>query len=192
MTVLEAVNISKTPVFMNKGAIKAAQDMLAPSEEVIWAQTSNVYADPVRGELSTDIKISDTNALPGVVVVTDRRILFVYKMLSNSSSKEVRISDIRSIDTKANFTFEVIRIVGTSSMIVTYAKRQVIANLKNAINDAISKQKTNHTPSATQVANYDTLDTSDIEQLQALKQLYDSGVLTAEEFAAKKAQILDL
>ena len=189
MTVLEAVKKSKTPIFLNKKAVDTAQQMLAPEEDVIWAQISNVYQHPIWGELKTEVKISDTDVLPGVVVVTTQRILFVYHILNNYSSKEVRIADIRAIDSKVNFTLEVLRIAGTSSMIVTYAKRHIIAKLRDAINEAIAEKNT-QMPAQTTVDK--ALEASDIQQLQALKQLYDTGVITAEEFAAKKAQILNL
>lgn len=84
---------------MVKGAIKAAQKMISPSEEILWAQMGQIYTKPTSDELITDFKELNSNNLTGVI---------------------------------------------------------------------------------------------DVEQLQSLKQLYDAGVITAEEFAAKKAQILNL
>lgn len=191
MTVAEAVQRSKTPTIMMKSSIKTAQSLISPSEEIIWAQVSNVYQKPVRGALSTEIG-SVSDSLAGVIVVTNERILFVHKMLSNYVSKEVYISDIRSIDAKASLTYEVLRVVGTSDMIVTFAKRNIIAALRNAINQGIIIESTAKSPSLIQTTDDTALQKSDIEQLQALKLLYDSGVITAEEFAAKKAQILNL
>lgn len=194
MTVLEAVKRSGTPTFLHKGAIKSAQDMLLSGEDVVWAQTSNIYKSPIPGELSTQIELANSDMLPGVLVVTNQRILFVYNILGSSSSREIRISDIRSLDTKANFTIEVLRIVGTSNMIVTFAKRQVMAGLRNAINAVIARENAQHasSPAPAQTTEDNALDSSDVQQLQSLKQLYDAGVITAEEFATKKAQILGL
>lgn len=194
MTVLDAVKRSGTTTFLYKSAIKSAQDIISSGENVIWAQTANIYKNPILGELSTEIELVNSDLLPGVIVVTDRRILFVYSMLGSSTTKEIRISDIRTLDAKANFTREVLRIVGTSNMIVTFAKRQVMAGLKNAINEAIARKNIQRTPTSAsaQTTDNDALEASDIQQLQALKQLYDTGVITAEEFAAKKAQILNL
>lgn len=191
MTVAEAVQRSKTPTFMMRSSIKAAQSLISPSEEIVWAQVSNVYQEPVRGALSAEIG-SVSDSLAGVIVVTNERILFVHKMLSNYVSKDIYISDIRSIDVKASLTYEVLRIVGTSDMIVTFAKRNIIAALRNAINQEIAIKSTAISPSFLQTTDDAALQKSYIEQLQALKQLYDSGVITAEEFAAKKAQILNL
>lgn len=191
MTVAEAVQRSKTTTFMMRSSIKTAQSLISPSEKIVWAQVSNVYQEPVRGALSAEIG-SVSNSLAGVIVVTSERILFVHKMLSNYVSKDIYISDIRSIDVKASLTYEVLRIVGTSDMIVTFAKRNIIAALRNAINQEIAIKSTASSPSFLQTTDDTALQKSYIEQLQALKQLYDSGVITAEEFAAKKAHILNL
>ena len=190
MTVLDAVKQSGTYLFTHKGSVRAAQEMIAPTEELLWAQTSNVNTGSVHGELSTSYKVTDSDILPGVVVVTTRRVFFAYSMLGNSNYKEIRISDIRSLDSKSTLATEVLRIVGTTSMLVIFQKRKVIAKLKDAINEAISRRDSD--AAAFQHSSDDLLQASDIQQLQALKQLYDSGIITAEEFAAKKAQILNL
>lgn len=182
MTVLEAVERSKTPHFMVKGAIKAAENMISPSENIIWAQGANVCKAAIRGPLPDDP--AKSASLAGVLVVTDQRILFVQRSLGLGVTKEVQISDIRSIDSKAGPIWETLRIVGTSDLIVTYHNRKVMPSLRAAINEAIARKDAAKAPAPAQ--------SSDIEQLQALKQLYDTGVLTAEEFAAKKAQILKL
>jgi hypothetical protein len=187
MTVSEAVDRSKTSPAMSKGSIKAAQKMISPSEEIIWAMTSNVYTDPVTGELS--IQAYTKGMLAGVIVVTDQRILFVNNVLGRGTSKEVRLSDIRSIDSRSGNILECLRIVGTTNMIVTTNSSQNIQELRNAINEAIARK---NTQMPAQTADDNALEASDIQQLQALKQLYDTGVITAEEFAAKKAQILNL
>ena len=79
-----------------------------------------------------------------------------------------------------------------SNMMITFGNIDIISHFRKAINDALEKR---NAPQAAVPANSpddNELSNSDVEQLQALKQLYDSGVLTAEEFAAKKAQILNL
>lgn len=192
MTVLEAVKNSKTLVFMHKGAIMAAQEIIFPSEEVIWAMTSNVATGPVYGELNTDFGFVAGDEVPGVIVVTDQRIIFVYRVMGRGSSKEIPLSTIRSIDTKTSIQFDAIRIVGVSDMIVTKGKRKQITNFRNAINKALSRINTTTPPAPSQMSTDNDLHDSDIAQLQSLKQLYDAGVITAEEFAAKKAQILNL
>ena len=188
MTVLDAVKQSETSYIMSKGSIKLAQKLLSSSETILWALVSNVYSDPVRGELSTVGYVK--GMLYGVIVVTDQRILFVNSVLGRATTKEIRLSDIRSIDAKTGSVFACLRIIGSSSMIVTTNSTSHIIKLKNAINEALSRRDSG--TAACQHSSDDSLQASDIQQLQTLKQLYDSGIITAEEFTAKKAQILNL
>ncbi len=191
MTVLEAVEQSKSYNVLNKPAIKIAQTQLSLSENVLCALVCNIYTDPVRGELSTKLP-SIMKVLPGVLVVTNLRIFFVSNQIGKRTIREIPLSSIRSIDSKANYVFEFLRISGITNMIVTYGGIDLISHLRNAINEALEKRNAPQAAApAPQPADND-LSSADIEQLQALKQLYDTGVLTEEEFAAKKAQILGL
>jgi hypothetical protein len=191
MTVLEAVAKSKTSTFLNKGSVKAAQKMISPSEEILWAQIVLVDATPSKNKFDTDVKIFNTDGLSGVIVITDQRILFVQHMLGQGTSKEIRLSSVRSLDTQKTTTWTFLRITSMSDMIVTYGKNREITNLRNAINDALARKEAENTPAA-QKKDDDVLDDSDVAQLAALKKLYDDGILTEEEFAAKKAQILNI
>lgn len=188
MTLLEALEKSKSFTLMSKGSIKAAQKMIAPTEEILWAVITNVNNSPVRGELDTKVNISDV--LSGVVAVTDQRIFFVNSVLGRGKTKEIRLSDIRSVDAKFDDVYATLRIVGTSSMIVTTNGRLLISDLRDAINVALCRKDSKTGPVSN--ADKDELLSSDVEQLKSLKELYDSGVITEEEFSAKKAQILNL
>lgn len=191
MTVLEAVEKSKTKVLLNKGSVKAAQKMISPSEEILWAQIVLVDATPSKNKFDTDVKIFNTDGLSGVIVITDQRILFVQHMLGQGTSKEIRLSSVRSLDTQTTATLTFLRITSMSDLIVTYGKNREITNLRNAINDALARKEAENTPAA-QKKDDDVLDDSDVAQLAALKKLYDDGIITDEEFAAKKAQILNI
>lgn len=187
MTVSEAVARSNTSAFLSKGSVKAAQEMLFPNEPVLWAQVSNVYTKPVRGELSTQLLTKDM--LNGVVVVTDQRIFFVNRVLGQGISKQIHMSNLQSVDSKYDMISGCVRITGITDMIVATCNRTVAKQLQAAIEEALANWQT-HTAAAAKAAPASpALDT---EQLQALKQLYDAGVLTEEEFSAKKAQILGL
>jgi hypothetical protein len=188
MTVLEAVKQSKIPYFMIKGAIKAAEKMIPKSESIFLAQPISLYNKPITGALPTNLNdLSGT--LFGVLVITGQRLLFVASSLGIRTTKEMRLSDIRSIDSKNSLVTECLRISGVSNTMVFLAKPDDIIALRNAINEALEKR---NAPQSAAAPADDELSISDVEQLQALKQLYDTGVITDEEFAAKKAQILNL
>lgn len=192
MTVMDAIKMSKSFTFTFKGSIKAAEKMLSPSEEVLWAITGSIASQPISGELSTDPSFSSNLDLPGVTVVTNQRILFVCSVLGQINSREMQISSVRSIDLRTSIQLNVIRVIGITDMLVTMGSKKQLNGLRDAINEALSRINTTTVSAPSQESADNDLDTSDIEQLQALKQLYDSGVITAEEFAAKKAQILNL
>ena len=185
------MNAATHLLFFGKTAIKDAQKLLSSSEDVLWAQVSNLFIDPVQGELSTNLPPA-SKMLAGVFVVTNQRILFVHNILGKRTIREIPLSSIRSIDSKSNYLLDFLRIRGISNMMITFGNIDIISHFRKAINDALEKR---NAPQAAVPANSpddNELSNSDVEQLQALKQLYDSGVLTAEEFAAKKAQILNL
>ncbi len=191
MTVLEAVKHSKVPYFMIKSAIKAAEKLICETENILWAQTVNFSPKPIVGTLPADLRgFSGTHA--GVLVVTDQRLLLVSSSFGLQTTKEMRLSSVRSIDARNNLITECMRISGVSDMMVVFCNREHMPALRNAINEAIEKRNAPQAAApAPQPADND-LSSTDIEQLQALKQLYDTGVLTEEEFTAKKAQILGL
>ena len=178
--------------FYVKGAVKAAQKMITPSEDIIWAQAINIYTKPIHGELITDPKTLGSSTFAGVFDVTDQRVLFVTSSLGIRSSKEMRLSSIRSIDSKNSLTTECMRITGTTEMIVAFAKQGYLSSLRSAINDALEKKNVPQASAPASTVGDDDLSSSDVEQLQTLEQFYDTGVITAEEFAAKKAQILGI
>ncbi len=75
------------------------------------------------------------------------------------------------------------------------ARTAVIAGTATAVSNNVSRRQANRwaNEEPQQESQSATVDSSDqIQQLEKLGQLHDSGVLTDEEFAAKKAQILGL
>lgn len=144
MTVAEALKQSKAMTFMQKGSIKAAQSMLIPGEEIRWATICSIHKSPVRGELSTDFSLVNSDHIAGVIVVTERRIFFVSSSTGFSFSKEIRLSAIRSIDAKTDSSlemlrFEALRIVSDTDMIVALSNPKIMRDLRNAVNEALAK-----------------------------------------------------
>lgn len=186
MTVEEVLLRNKATIIMQKGSIKAAQSMLLPNEEVLWAITANVTPNPGRTVSQPNIK-DLKGKVNGVIVITPLRILFVQRVLGIGMSKEIRLSDIRSLDIiTGKMSAACLLIVGAANRLLVDGHIDTITQLSQAINSALASKN------APQTTSDDAIDASDVSQLQALKQLYDSGVITAEEFAAKKAQILNL
>ena len=160
---------------------------------VIEIACKNLYTilKLIVGALPADLR-GFSGTLAGVLVVTDQRLLLVSSSLGLHTSKEIRLSSIRSIDARNNLITECMRISGVSDMMVVFCNRDHMPALRNAINEALEKRNAPQAAAPATMSADNDFSSSDVEQLQALKQLYDTGVLTDEEFAAKKAQILGL
>lgn len=183
MTVLEAIKKSKTPTLMQKKSIKAAQDMLQPGETVLWAMTANTYDRPV-----PDIQTLSMKDMENVVlVVTDQRIYTAKRLVGISTSAFIPLWEIRSVQERIRSPFFCLEITGITQYLLVDGNVKTI----RLLHDAIRRASAARTAPASQVSQPDAA-SLDVAQLQQLKQLYDEGVLTAEEFAAKKAQILGL
>lgn len=137
VTILDAVKASKTPIVTFKSTIKYAQEALLPNEFVLFAMTANISAVPVLDQIR--IKPFELkNKEPGVVVVTNRRILFCNSVLGNTSYKEIPIAKIQSIDGKSFIGFHSLRICGNTDMFVIDGESKALESLRSAINGQIS------------------------------------------------------
>lgn len=183
MTVLEAIKKSKTPTLMHKKSIKAAQDMLQPDETVLWAMTVNVCDHPVPDLKELSLKDMDSV----VLVVTDQRIFTARRLIGISTSAFIPLWEVRSVQERIRGAFRCLEITGFTQYLLVEENPSKIRPLHDAISRALAAR----TVPASQISQPDAA-SLDVAQLQQLKQLYDEGVLTAEEFAAKKAQILGL
>lgn len=134
-TVLEAVKESKTGTVLWMGSIKAAQNMLLPSEPVIYAFTANVAICPVSGSLNINpMKIK--GKISGVVVITSNRIIFCNRVLGQGISKEIQIKQIQSIDDAKSIPmigFSCLRVSGITEMFVIDGKSKLLLEAKKAI-----------------------------------------------------------
>lgn len=139
MTVLEAVKKSGTGTALWKGSIKAAQDMLLPSESVIHAFTANVATYPVSGPLNTKpMKIK--GKISGVVVITSKRILFCNSVLGSGTSKEIQVKQIQSIDdTNSMVGSSCLRVSGITEMFVIEGRSTLLLEAKKAIYTAMQQ-----------------------------------------------------
>ena len=115
---------------------------------------------------------------PGVITLTDRRIIFTSKVLFNSVKKELNIEDIKGFEFLSSF--------GNKLIITGYNSKIDITAIEKSAGERIIEvynhiRNTNPTSSG--------LNFSDLEKLSELK---DKGIITLEEFEIKKKQILGL
>ncbi len=128
----------------------------------------------------------------GFLIVTDHRVLYY----SSSGPKDwvldqIPIEAITSIDYSESEISAFLSIYGPSTVFHLDGKHILVQRARDIINQVIysnSQKSTSTSPDFSSSA-----DTSDVVQsLKAFKELLDSGIITQEEFDAKKKQLLGL
>lgn len=174
-----AISDFEINTFGNKKNIENAEIMLTEDEKVLFVTPTNLTVS------NSNTRKRET--VPGVVFLTDKRIVFYYQALGNFASDIVPLSEIRSINSSGNGLtgghIEVHTIMKTYSILVTY-KRSLVQKIQqtfeSAKNNCGSVQNTIKQEPEQNVLNQ-------IEKLAALK---DKGIISEEEFQTKKSELL--
>ena len=124
------------------------------------------------------------NVLNGIVVITDKRIIFCNSTLGTTNEKQIMIKDIQSIDEHISGLTKTgeLRIVGiTETFVVKVLRKGLNEEIKKAIDKAKNfKSNSNNIGSIA----------SNADEIRKYKQLYEDGIITQEEFERKKQEIL--
>lgn len=122
----------------------------------------------------------------GILVATDRRLLFLFKGLIRSISEDFAYARISSIEYKGGMAF---------ASVIVYVSNQK-AEIKNLtkgeakmIVDLARNRMNNPRPPEPVSASVPVVE-SPADQLLKLKQLHDAGVLTDEQYAEKTAPLI--
>lgn len=100
---------------INPGVIKAAE-RLTESEGVLFAIYVNAAVTPNADGLQTNYSTKGKQA--GILAITEKKILFVSRVMMNEITKEILVKDIQSIDAKKSLLNCPIRIKGITDMII--------------------------------------------------------------------------
>ncbi len=192
MTVDEAIKKSGTKNILAKGSTKKAQGLIENNEEVIYALNTNVLVVDTNKTLMKDTKgmFSLTNGLNGVVVVTNKRVIFCSSILGNSKIKQILIQDITSMDENINGLTKMgqFRIQGiTETFVINIYKSKILDDLRNAIYKCQEMQKEVHNETNTIINSYQS---SNADEILKFKKLLDEGIITQDEFERKKQELL--
>jgi len=97
------------------------------------------------------------------------------------------ISSVASVETRNDGIFAVLEVHGSGNSIKVRMSQPEAPRVRQVISDLVqgSKEASTGTPTGTSIDPR-----SPIEQLRHLAELRDAGILTAEEFEAKKAELL--
>lgn len=144
------------------------KEQLLPSEEVI----ASVQAQ------------RDKEGLNGLVILTDQRIVFVRKGTFSTKYEPWAIERISSVETKNGLLFYSIKLhTSGDDLDLRTGDKVGGAKLVSALQAALHS-----TSSASSSAR--NFSDGPLEKLQKLSDLHAAGVLTDDEFAQKKAELL--
>lgn len=120
--------------------------------------------------------------------VSDRQVILheIKGMLSNAE-KSIPLGNITSIDIDSSFVFSTLKITASGNAAVIDGVPIAIANEIKAIIEHLKSQDKKEEYSA---IKKDTFDLAD--EIRELKDLLDDGLLTQDEFDAKKKQLLGI
>lgn len=116
--------------------------------------------------------------IPGVVTLTDKRIMFTSKVLFNSVKKELKIEDIKGFESFSSYGNKLIIIGHNSKIEISAIIKSAGDKIIEAYNDIIN--------------SIPTSSNSNFTDLEKLSELKDKGIISLEEFEYKKRQILGL
>jgi len=133
--------------------------------------------------------IGSIDSKKGLLVATDKRVLFVSIGVLAKKSDEFYYDKISNVETGGTIFFEIKLSFAGSTTKITGMQRNLAEDMSKYIRSIISKPK--EAPTATVV--HQTITQADpMEQIAKLANLKSQGIITEEEFAAKKKQLLGL
>lgn len=123
-------------------------------------------------------------------VVTNKRLICAQKHLIGEVVQTIDIYKINDVTTSTGIMFGVITIDSVKEVLNVQCSKDVIREISSRFNAILADIKSPANQNVFAPASTGSDDV--IEQLKKLKELVDMGVLTEEEFTAKKASLLDI
>lgn len=124
----------------------------------------------------------------GLVVLTDRRLLFVQDGIMSQTSEDFPIDKVSSVQWASGMVMGKVTIFASGNKSeITNVNKEDGKEIVDKIRHVLSAPR-EQTPPAPAASPHPAADP--IEQLKRLGELRDAGVLTPEEFDAKKADLL--
>ena len=152
------------------------------------AWDGEVVLDSVLGYSGDMMGSGDDRQCNGLLVLTDRRVVFTGKRLMSEVFEQMPLSKVASVESRSNamglFT---IKVHGSNNAIEF---KTFMRDARDRIMKAIEERSSTAANVAPSADRARPVAPSAIEQIERLSALRDSGALTDEEFQAKKADLL--
>ena len=131
--------------------------------------------------------------LMGILIITNLRVLYYYgPNKDNWTLDQIPVDTIESIEFSRSYTSSYLSVYGKSSIFHLNSDRHVLMEkARDLINQMIYDKSQNSESSESESSVSDNMAQA-AEALKSLKELLDSGIITQEEFDAKKKQLLGL
>lgn len=164
--------------FMTGRELKQLPDLIQDDETIKFATSGNY----------------DATASSVLIVVTDKRVLLENKKLFfGSQNTEIPLTQINDISYNSGMMFASLTLIsGSKEHKMSIIEKKYIEKLVQTVRvEAENAKKREHQESSDNNPSTGNID-DEIEQLKKLKSLVDEGIITEEEFIAKKKKVLDI
>lgn len=174
-------------VFDDQG-VKAAVERLGKAGRLFGRKEVRHLHNVVRStEHVVELGQGNLNGKQGIVVLTTERLFFFERsMMGMESMQEFALPAIQALSVSKKMTGERIEVTHSGT-------KAEITNMQHGQADSITRafHQLRRDAAATPPQPAAAAPPDPMEQLQKLAQLRDQGIITAEEFEAKKTEMLD-
>lgn len=174
----EKIKEFKVKTFGSAKMIERAEKLLKNDEEVLYINCANV--------VTTDLSTKKSGRLAMVIILTPQRIIFYNKALMDETIEYVELSTINSfgVQTDSLYGYINIQTVTRSYQIVVTRDAGVLQKTQYIFTEASKKLQGN--------LLFNISELSQADEIKKFKDLFEQGIISQEEFEAKKKQLLDL
>jgi len=139
----------------------------------------------VKGYVSGKEKNSKDALMTGRLILTDQRVCFYRKGIIGEKFESIDLPNITSIESNSMMGHRSVKLYSTHNDL-TFNSFKPKEEFDPVVSEIEQRMNATRTPQAIPTAS----DNTPTMQLERLAGLHESGILTAEEFSAKKADIL--
>lgn len=191
---------------------QAFEESLSVISTGLFSKVKRAFAEPLPRDIraikssllanedvsfAAKIDLGDTHdkigGLMGILIITNLRVLYYYgPNKDNWTLDQIPVDTIESIEFSRSYTSSYLSVYGKSSIFHLNSDRHVLMEkARDLINQMIYDKSQNSESSESESSASDNMAQA-AEALKSLKELLDSGIITQEDFDAKKKQLLGL
>lgn len=169
-----------------RSSFKELNNFLNENEQVLYVDAVNYVINPEnRLEIPSGML---KNAKPAAMAVTNKRIIFIGKILFTNNIKVIDLEKLQTWNLAKGLLSSTLRIKTYTDVVDIELGINSKKNdyLTKVLTDSIEKRHNMNQP------NNQKTDQSKYEELRELKSLLDSNIITQDEFNQKKKELLGL